>query len=168
MNSNNVYTSTLSINMQKASNTYASHECPPPKLGALSVTENGDYTAKDDHLDGYANVDVEVSGSSKTVINLHFGYDETLEKEIVTIDVPYETAVNAILSGSYEFIITDDSISEGEPQPVCAGAWLYYDYPESPLVIVATRDWSSSGRSYWFSEYLDSSGVCIMPYPGEV
>lgn len=141
---------------------------PSPRLGDLSVTDNGDYSANAEGYDGYANVDVEVSGSSKTVINLHFEYDETMEKDTVTIDVPYETAVNAILSGSYEFIITDYSISEGEPQPVCAGAWLWYDTPESPCVIVSTMDWSSSGRSYWFSAYPEFSGVCIMPYPGEV
>lgn len=140
----------------------------PATLIEKSIAENGEYTASNDDADGYSKVTVDVTGSSKTTINLHFGYDETLEKETVTIDVPYETAVNAILSGSYEFIITDENTDEGEQQPACAGAWLYYDIPEDPYVIVATLDWSSSGRSYWFHNTPEASGVCIMPYPGGV
>lgn len=140
----------------------------PATLIEKSIAENGEYTASTDNADGYSKVTVDVAGSSKTTINLHFGYDETLEKETVTIDVPYETAVNAILSGSYEFIITDYNTDEGEQQPVCAGAWLYYDIPEAPYIIVSTMDWSSSGRSYWLSKGGDASGVCIMPYPGNV
>lgn len=130
-----------------------------------TITENGEYSAVNDDANGYSRVTVDVADSSKTIINLHFGYDETLDKEIVTIDVPYEIAVNAILSGSYEFIITDYNTDQGEQQPVCAGAWLYYDEPEVSYVIVSTLDWSSSGRSYWFSKYPESSGVCIMPAP---
>ena len=147
----NMYTQSLSINCKQMNGAVNQPPViPPAKLGDLSVTENGDYPANADGFDGYANVGVEVSGSAKTVINVH-----CTEDGVVTHDstMSFDEICAAIEAGNVTFTITDDSRAEYEDPLVYAGSWVYYDYPELPIYfIVATGHTSDSGLSFIFTE----------------
>lgn len=61
---NNMYTQNLSINMQKASNTFATQKIatavPETKLITKTITAEGTYKASDDNADGYSSVTVDI------------------------------------------------------------------------------------------------------------
>ena len=77
----NEFTSSLAINIQDSSGVWDKEagpdRAPKPKLGDKSITQNGEYHASDDDLDGYSSVDVSVSNDIPTdmqIDNLPEGY----------------------------------------------------------------------------------------------
>lgn len=59
---NNQYAQSMFTNMQNSEGGFFNNN-PPPKLGEKSITENGTYTAKEDKLDGYSSVTVDVDST---------------------------------------------------------------------------------------------------------
>ena len=70
----NMYEQSLSFMGQKGTGTYSTEQTPAPKVESLTVTENGDYSAADQGLDGYSTVSVNVSGGTNSGSDVVF-YD---------------------------------------------------------------------------------------------
>ena len=70
----NMYEQSLSFMGQKRTGTYSTEQIPAPKVDSLTVTENGDYSAADQGLDGYSTVSVNVSGGTNSGSDVVF-YD---------------------------------------------------------------------------------------------
>lgn len=60
-----MYEQSLTLNVKQPTSAYSEQATPPPNVGDKTITENGDYSASDDGLDGFANVHVDVSGSAE-------------------------------------------------------------------------------------------------------
>ena len=66
INGNNLYWQNSAMNIRKDEDEWriAKDTVPAPsELGSKDITENGNYSAKDDGLDGYSDVSVSVSNS---------------------------------------------------------------------------------------------------------
>lgn len=76
----NMYEQSLSFMGQKGTGTYSTEQTPAPKVESLTVTENGDYSAADQGLDGFSTVSVNVSGGGVIPNNpvKFYDYDGTV------------------------------------------------------------------------------------------
>lgn len=68
----------------------------PAKVGNKEITENGEYFAKDDNLDGYSSVKVDVSGGGGEIFEVNVTYDG----ETLIFDKTYSQISSAISNGN--------------------------------------------------------------------
>jgi hypothetical protein len=71
---NNMYVQNMGITMQNSEGVFLKEPVPAPDLIDKSITENGEYAASTDNVDGYKKVTVDVAGG---------GGGETFEVNLV-------------------------------------------------------------------------------------